>query len=74
MTVTTTLWNQAWFGWVNLDHRTVSGGQYTPDATPHSVCASTDPHNFYGSTNGVSYEASGTYGGGDSSPVKTFNC
>ena len=73
--VTTTLWNEAWFGWVNLDHRTTPpSGQYTQDATPHSVCASTTAHNFYGSTNGVSYEASGTYGGGDASPVKSFNC
>jgi hypothetical protein len=73
--VTTTLWNQAWFGWVNLDQRTTpESGQYTVDATPHSVCASTSAHNFYGSSSGVSYEASGTYGGGDSSPVKTFNC
>ena len=74
--VTTYLWNLAWFGWVNLGSDTSSRTSSTTseDAHPHSACASTDPHTFYGSSEHYSVEGGTTYSGVTASDTQVFNC
>lgn len=74
--VTTYLWNLAWFGWVDLNNGSSSrtAARDSQDATPHSTCASTGPHSFFGSSDHYSVEGGSTYTGSTSSPTQVFNC